>query len=176
MFLLSKVWGGEGCGGTPCPLGPSGFSSSNIGGHRRLFYRMTMLPFGSHQPPLYKVSLSRSTTSLIRHLVLGGGGWGGGGGHGFRVCGSGYGGLSFGLKVREFGFWRLLLKVPRGISKILVSALRERVGEREREREGGRAREGEREGGRESERALNHHASALASALSTINPAGVPRS
>ena len=28
----------------------------NIGGHRKLFCRKTMLPFGSHQAPLYRVS------------------------------------------------------------------------------------------------------------------------
>ena len=33
-------------------VGSSSFQAPNIGGHRNLFYRKTMLPFGSHQAPL----------------------------------------------------------------------------------------------------------------------------
>ena len=43
---------------TCTPSGPLCSSSSNIGGHRKLFCRKAILPFGSHQPPLYRVSRS----------------------------------------------------------------------------------------------------------------------
>ena len=36
------------------PFGPLGSSRPNIGGHRNWFGKKAMLPFGSHQAPLYR--------------------------------------------------------------------------------------------------------------------------
>ena len=39
------------------PLGPQVLRAPSMGGHRKLFCRKTMLPFGSHQVPLYMNAL-----------------------------------------------------------------------------------------------------------------------
>ena len=45
-------------------LGPLGSSRPNIGGHRNWFCRKAMLPFGSHQAPLYRGSRQKSARAV----------------------------------------------------------------------------------------------------------------
>jgi hypothetical protein len=40
-------------------LGPLGFRAPSIGGHRNLFCRKAMLPFGSHQAPLETLTVDK---------------------------------------------------------------------------------------------------------------------